>query len=209
MNSNKIYNQFSEEYDQWFERHENLYKSELLALQQAIPIGRKGLEVGVGTGRFAQALNIPYGVEPSRAMANLARKRGIEVVEGMAENLPFEAATFDFVLMVTVDCFLSDIPKAFSEIYRVLKPMGAIIIGMINKTSPIGQQYEKEKSHNKFYKEAHFHSVEEMTLLLINSGFINPQYWQTLERFNAEGIELPQSGFGKGSFVVIKALKNS
>jgi hypothetical protein len=50
-----------------------------LALQQAIPIGRKGLEVGVGTGRFAQALNIPYGVEPSRAMANLARKRGIEL----------------------------------------------------------------------------------------------------------------------------------
>jgi hypothetical protein len=42
MNSINIYNQFSAEYDQWFEKNEKLFKSELLALQQAIPMGRMG-----------------------------------------------------------------------------------------------------------------------------------------------------------------------
>lgn len=207
MNAIDTYNQFSKEYDKWFDEHSNLYQSELLALQSALPAEKKGIEIGVGTARFAQPLNIKYGVEPSQAMADLARKRGIEVTEAVAENLPFEAATFDFALMVTVDCFLSDISQAFSEAYRIIKSKGAIIIGMIDKDSPIGQLYEQNKASSEFYKEATFHSVEEITRLLKMAGFNDFQYQQTLTYPTSTEIEQPKSGYGKGSFVIIKAFK--
>ncbi len=206
MNATDIYNQFSAEYDEWFERHSNLYQSELSALQSVIPEDGKGIEIGVGTGRFAQLLNIQYGVEPSQAMANIARQRGIEVI---AEDLPIETATFDFAIMVTVDCFLSDIPKAFSEVHRILKPKGIFIIGMIDKNSPLGQLYEKDKANSVFYKNAIFHSVEEITGLMQSAGFDKFQYQQTPTYPTNTETEQPKSGYGKGSFVVIAAEKTN
>ncbi|WKZ76218.1 MAG: methyltransferase domain-containing protein [Vicingaceae bacterium] len=195
------------EYDQWFEKHSSLYHSEILAIQQAIPQNKKGIEIGVGTGRFAKPLNIEFGVEPSENMAKVAEQRGITVYRAFAENLPIDSSSFDFALMVTTVCFLSDIPKAFSEIHRILKPQGEIILAIIDKNSELGRKYEKEKSTNKFYKDAHFHSTEELTTLLQQSGFQNIQYLQTLTSLKENEIEKPEKGYGKGSFVVIKANK--
>ena len=55
----------------------------------------EGLEVGVGTGRFAAPLGIHIGLEPSPAMAKLARARGVEVHSGVGENLPYEDDRFN------------------------------------------------------------------------------------------------------------------
>ncbi len=82
------------EYDQWFEKHSTVYKSEILAIQQAIPQNKKGIEIGVGTGRFAKHLNIKFGVEPSENMAKVAEQRGIKVYRAYAENLPDDNANF-------------------------------------------------------------------------------------------------------------------
>lgn len=202
-----MFNDFATEYDAWFDKHPEIYKSELLALKQAIPKNKKGIEIGVGTGRFAQPLNIKFGVEPSENMAKLAEQRDIKVYNAFAENLPIEKESFDFVLMATTVCFISDIPKAFGEVYRILKPKGEIILAIIDKNSELGKIYEKEKSTNKFYKDAHFHSTEELTELLAQSGFNSFTYWQTLTKTGETTIEQPSEGFGKGSFVVIKAGK--
>jgi hypothetical protein len=48
-------------------------------VRSLLPAGGYGVEIGVGTGRFAVSLGIAVGVEPSPAMAELARRRGIEV----------------------------------------------------------------------------------------------------------------------------------
>lgn len=195
------------EYDQWFEKHSAVYQSEILAIQQAISQNKKGIEIGVGTGRFAEPLNIKFGVEPSENMAKFAEQRGIKVYRAYAENLPIDNATYDFVLMVTTVCFLSDIPKAFTEIHRILKPNGEIILAIIDKNSELGKKYELEKSSNKFYKDAHFHSTEELTAILQQSHFQKFQYWQTLTSLKENEIEKPEKGYGQGSFVVIKANK--
>ncbi|HLF52917.1 class I SAM-dependent methyltransferase [Flavobacterium sp.] len=207
--SKQVYNQYATEYDEWFDKHFNLYQSELLALKKAIPENKTGIEIGVGTGRFAQPLNIKFGVEPSESMAILAEQRGVKVYKAFAENLPIEKETFDFALMVTTVCFLSDIPKAFQEAHRILKTDGEIIIAIIDKNSELGKKYEKEKENNKFYKDAHFHSAEELTTLLEQSGFHSFSYWQTLTKTSETEIEQPTRGFGKGSFVVIRASKKN
>lgn len=207
--NSSIFNKNTLEYYQWFDKHSTVYQSEILAIQQAIPKNKKGIEIGVGTGRFAQPLNIKFGVEPSENMARVAEQRGITVYKAYAEKLPIDDKTFDFALMATTVCFLSNIPKAFSEVHRILKPQGKIILAIIDKNSELGRKYEKEKSTNKFYKDAHFHSTVELTELLKQSGFQNFQYWQTLTGINDNEIEIekPTSGYGQGSFVVIKANK--
>jgi ubiquinone/menaquinone biosynthesis C-methylase UbiE len=114
QNNIKVFDENTSKYDNWFDRHEDSYQSELLALKEAIPIEKSGIEIGVGTGRFAEYFDIKHGVEPSENMAQLAEQRGIGVIKAVAENLPIESASFDFAMLVTTVCFLDDIPKAFS-----------------------------------------------------------------------------------------------
>lgn len=205
--SGTSFDQNTLEYDLWYEKHSAIYKSELNAVKQAVPPGKKGIEIGVGTGRFSTPFNITIGVEPSANMAKLAEERGITVINAVAENLPFHKESFDFVLMVTTVCFLSDIPKAFSEACRILRKDGAIIIGLIDRNSDLGNKYEQKKASNKFYKDAHFHTTEEVTDLLKKVGFNQFSYWQTLTHSEITQEEKPIPGFDKGSFVVIKTIK--
>lgn len=209
INSFKVFDENALDYDDWFKRHKIAYQSELLAIKEAIPLQKKGIEIGVGTGRFAAHFDIKHGVEPSENMAQIAEQRGIKVWRAVAENLPIESESFDYALLVTTVCFLNDIPKAFSEIRRILKPEGEIILAIIDKNSELGKKYEMRKAENKFYKDAHFHSTEEITELVEKADFGKFEYWQTLFKENSTQIEQPREGFGEGSFVVIKAQKQN
>ena len=48
------------------------------------------MEIGVGSGRFAQPLGVKIGIDPSRNMLKFAKERGIQVIRGGGENLPFK-----------------------------------------------------------------------------------------------------------------------
>jgi len=54
--------------------------------------------------------------------------------------------------MVTTICFLYDIKAAFKEAFRVLKLGGNLIIGFIDKDSPVGILYQQQKSDSEFYQ---------------------------------------------------------
>ena len=71
-----IFEKSAQEYDGWYARHEFAYRSELAALIAFMPTAAHGLEIGVGTGRFAAPFGIEVGVEPVMAMAEIARSRG-------------------------------------------------------------------------------------------------------------------------------------
>ncbi|MDP3946065.1 MAG: class I SAM-dependent methyltransferase [Lutibacter sp.] len=76
MESNiSIFDKNTLEYDNWFEKHSKIYQSEILALKEAIPMNKKGVEIGCGTGRFSFPFKINIGVKPSFNMSKLAEKK--------------------------------------------------------------------------------------------------------------------------------------
>jgi SAM-dependent methyltransferase len=98
--------------------------------------GKDVLEVGSGRGGGASYVN--RYLKPAKIFAadfsahavNLANKRlggnGLTYVEGDAENLPFEPASFDVVLNVESSHCYPSRPKFFSEVNRVLRPGGVL-----------------------------------------------------------------------------------
>jgi ubiquinone/menaquinone biosynthesis C-methylase UbiE len=142
-------------------------------------------------------------------MIKIAQRRGIEVIEGVAESLPFLDSEFDFVLMVTTICFLDDIEAAFNEASRVLKFRGSLIIGFIDAKSLIGKLYERHKNESTFYKDATFYSVKEVISHLKNAHFKDFVFRQTLFHSlnKLKNIEPVKKGYGEGSFVVVRGLK--
>ena len=196
-------------YEQWFVDNPLAYVSELHALRELLPTSGIGIEIGVGTGRFAAPLEIKKGVEPSRSMAEIARKRGIEVIHGVAEHLPFMDGEFDCALMVTTVCFLDDMDMAFQEVRRVLKPGGLFVIGFVDRESPLGTAYQDRKDKSAFYRDATFYSAEDIVSHLQKAGFGEFAFRQTLFRPLAElsGVEPVKEGHGEGSFVVVRGEK--
>ena len=95
------------------------------------------LEIGAGTG-----LNLPHyeratrviAVEPDQSMGRRLRKRApeakvpVEVVAGSAESLPYEDGAFDTVVVTFMLCSVSDPQTALTEIRRVLKPGGRLVL---------------------------------------------------------------------------------
>jgi len=195
-----------DQYDRWFEEHADLYEAELDAVEALLPASRQGgLEVGVGTGRFAARLAVTTGVEPSGTMAERAAELGIDVHPGLAEHLPFDNQSFDYVLMVTTICFVDDPGRALAEAFRVLRPGGCIVIGFIDRASDLGQSYVSRKNDSVFYRDARFFTTEDVLALLSRAGFVDPVARQTL--IPGERPKVVRDGYGTGAFVVLRGHK--
>lgn len=95
------------------------------------------LEIGVGTG-----LNLPHypaqvrkitTVDPNPGMNRRLQRRieemGIDVDKRISssEELPFEDATFDYVVSTMTLCSIPDVQRAMGELFRVLRPDGRIL----------------------------------------------------------------------------------
>ena len=204
-----IFDRYYQRYDTWYDKNKFAYLSELEAIKKVLPKRGKGLEIGVGTGRFAYALGITTGIDPSKNMIRIARKRGVDARLGSGERLPFKTSTFDYIAIIITICFVKDPQSVLKEARRVLKKNAKIIIGIIDKNSFLGKFYQKKKG--VFYKQANFFSVKEVKDLLKATGFSRFSYYQTLfkslNKINL--IEKPQKGFGKGGFVVVSAIKRN
>lgn len=201
-----------QEYDSWYDEHSKVFDSELAAINKVLGNlhpEQRSIEIGVGTGRFAHALNINHGLDPSSEMLTIAKKRNIVCTQAVAENLPFKNKSFDLALMITVACFLTKPHQAFSEIYRILKPDGRLVLGMIDRNSELGKTYEKKQPENKFYRYARFLSVEEISEFLHEACLREVTTVQTLFRplGMIENAEPVKYGYGEGGFIAISAIK--
>jgi ubiquinone/menaquinone biosynthesis C-methylase UbiE len=194
-------------YDEWFVRHAPAYHSELLAVRAQLPWQGLGLSIGVGTGRFAAPLGVQLGIDPAHEVLSYAARRGVSVVQGIAEALPFSDNAFDYALCVTTICFVDDAGAMLQEAFRVVKSAGVLVIGFIDRTSGLGQHYLVHQAENVFYRDATFFSAAEVEHLLRAAGFREPVWVQTLSKPLEEtrDIEPLRAGYGQGAFVAVRA----
>lgn len=206
MPKTSAFENHSDAYDEWFEINADLYAAELATVRALLPENPElGLEVGVGSGKFAGPLGIKTGVEPCKEMAEKARKLGIEVHPGIAEALPFGDQSFPFILSVTTICFVDDVARTFSESYRVLQAGGSILVGFVDKESGLGKKYQANKEKSRFYREATFFSSRELLAALTAADFGDLHCKQSLIPGAPEGTV--RDGHGEGAFVVIKGTR--
>ncbi len=169
----RIFDNHAGDYDRWFDEHDDVYQAQLRMLRAALPDSGRGLEVGVGSGRFAVPFGIRYGIDPSPALIRIAKGRGVEVVLGVGEHLPYREHSFDVVLMMTVICFLEDPFWVFREVCRVLVPGGILVAGFIEKDGEIAMQYRHEKTKGRFLQFARFRTVDEVSRYFYEAGFFS------------------------------------
>lgn len=105
------------------------------------------LDVGCGAGdnidRASSELNcIVTGIDPSPGSHGVGRfsainKLGNKILQGNAESIPFSNNTFDFVFCSHVLEHVNDEKKSLSEMKRVVKKDGTLIIGMPTATMAV------------------------------------------------------------------------
>jgi SAM-dependent methyltransferase len=209
--SSSPFDALAAEYDSWYDgKGKVAFETELAALRPLlVGLPRPWLEVGVGTGRFAQALGIPLGVDPSVELLALARQRGIETIYGEGEELPFKAGSFGTVFLLTTWAFLSDPAKVLEQARLVLKPGGMLVNAYLDRDGKWGRSYvEKGEAGHPLFSRAHFADHVTVRGLTEAAGFTVTRVVSTL--FSGPGeavaVEEPREGYvGGASFVVVVA----
>ncbi len=189
-----VFDELWREYDSWYDRNRDIFLKEIDLIKRNIgdfiPGKSRGLEVGAGSGRFAEKFRL-IGIDISEKMLKLARSRGVEVIRGDALNLPFKSGTFDLVLLAFTICFLDDPARALKEVRRVLVRRGLVLLCFVPE-GELAEEYRKKDS--PFYREAKFYSVEEIENMLISSGF------------TVDGVDYEDLKYGK-DVALVRALK--
>ncbi|HEX9961517.1 MAG TPA: methyltransferase domain-containing protein [Pyrinomonadaceae bacterium] len=129
-----IYDKLAKNYDKAFapfeKRFVSRWREETLS---HLPANARLLEIGAGTGlnfKFYPACRQAVASEISIKMLEFAGEKNgaIELVQADAENLPFAADTFDAAFATLVFCSIPKPENAFSELQRIVKPNGKIVL---------------------------------------------------------------------------------
>jgi ubiquinone/menaquinone biosynthesis C-methylase UbiE len=139
-NNRAYYDDFSAGYEteRGFGYHRMLDDLEMQVVAPFVQ-GKRVLEVGCGTGlilaRLARLATHAVGIDPSPGMLRTAHERGLQVALGSATRLPFPDESFDLVCSFKVLAHVPDIERALSEITRVTRPNGRMILEFYNPWS--------------------------------------------------------------------------
>ncbi len=166
-----VFHEKASEYDGWFD-HSLLFDIELAGLRDLKTIqAEPRFEIGVGPGRFAEALCVKAGLDPAFGPIKLARKRGVTACQAIGEMLPVKTKSLGSIFLLFTLCFLEHPDKVLLECYRTLKIGGHLILGTIPATSTWGKMLvAKKKENHPFYRYARFYNPGDVKSMLQDAG---------------------------------------
>jgi ubiquinone/menaquinone biosynthesis C-methylase UbiE len=118
------------------------------------PTTGRVVEVGAGNGlnfaHYPTAVTEVVALEPEGHLRELAREAAsrapvaVDVVDGVAEALPFPDASFDSAVASLVLCSVEDPGRAAAELMRVLRPGGLLVfLEHVSSDSPARRRVQR------------------------------------------------------------------
>lgn len=174
-----------EGYDRWAPTYDDSDPSTeldepILSALWGDPEGRRALDLGCGTGRYARLLveagARAVGLDLSRAMLRRAaadrRLRGAEWVQGSVDALPFRSASFDLVVSGLVLDHLARIDPYFEEIARVLRAGGRSVVATVHPETQRrgGPDVRFVADGEQVRIPGHLHEPERIRTAIVNAG---------------------------------------
>lgn len=230
----KGFDQYASAYDAWFLDNRNVLYSEVNLVASTLKNAGRVLSVGCGSGLFEKILREEYGItvtdgiEPSAGMAEIARKRGLHVVETTAEEADFGREAYDTLLFNGTPSYIGDLRSVVRKAYDALPTGGRIILIDVPKESSYGLLYNLAKAVGtwnhpllegcyppnpypiEFVDVAAWRTTAEKVELLREAGFVDLEFAQTLTSHpvcSNDEEEQPVAGYGKGDYVAVTAYK--
>ncbi|MBS7630266.1 methyltransferase domain-containing protein [Candidatus Bathyarchaeota archaeon] len=204
-------------YDDWYGKPVGVYafKSELNGLRSLLPISGIGLDIGAGTGIFAEHLStverIIICLDPSSNMIEKAANRGLVVILATAENIPLRSGILDFAYMVTVLEFVPNSQDVLNSINPVLKEDASLVSVFINRESAWGSLYSKRaENEESIFHFSRLYTLAEVCRFLHESGYDIEKIVGTLTSppdKPSDEIDLT-SDTSKAGVILLKARKN-
>ena len=222
-------------YDAWFMENSNVLLSEVRLVARTLAGAKKILSVGCGSGLFEKFLaedfgiKITDGIEPATGMAEIARKRGMNVVIATAEEADFGDGKYDTILFNGSPSYISDLKPVVEKAYHSLAPGGRLILIDVPKESGDGTMYNLAKAVGSWdhpllqgvypsspypielVSAANWRTTAEKTRVMEDAGFKDLEYFQTLTTHplvSNSVAEEPSAGSDRGDYVAVVGYKH-
>ena len=182
-NSKKEFNSWAKTYDSffnhWYFSHTNKKIVSLLEINPKSSI----LDVGCGTGILIENLidkkySKIYGIDISQEMVKMAKRKfsknkKVKIFLGSAVKMPYKNNSFNFITCSNSFHHHPDSLKSLKEMYRILKPVGKLILldafkdGIIREIyTKIIQKFEGRILH--YYKDEIYNLFKKVGFSQIN-----------------------------------------
>ncbi|HWD37304.1 MAG TPA: class I SAM-dependent methyltransferase [Fimbriimonas sp.] len=156
-------------------------------LERILPTvqGLRVLDVGCGEGRYCRVLSRrganTVGIDPVSEFVSRAKElhQSGDYREAFAEDLPFEANSFDLVVSYLTLVDIPDFRAAIKEMCRVCRPDGRIVVVTLSNLASTTDAWTKDESGRKLYRTVDRY-MEEFTLPLQWKGIQIENYHRPL-----------------------------
>jgi len=176
-------------YDEWYQtsKGKQVFIVERDAVEALLPDEGIGIEIGAGTGIFAEALTKKSRsvvcLDTSSGMISEAKSRGLTSIIGDAKKLPLRGKILDFAYLITLIEFLESPVEALNEIRDSMKNGGDLVAVTINKDSKWGEYYQKiGREGAPVMSQARFYTQEEVKRMFLEAGWALESFFGTLTK---------------------------
>jgi SAM-dependent methyltransferase len=174
----KVFDRAASVYEDWYRERigAQVLTAELRGLEALLPERGLGVEVGAGTGVFAERLSTGWRdvicVDPSPGMLSKAAQRNLVSIIAVAEAIPFRSEVLDFAYFVTVIEFLADPLEALMSVKGALKTGASLVTLTINRSSSWGKLYEeKAEEGDLIFQRSRLYEMNEVRALHVRAGY--------------------------------------
>lgn len=162
------------EYSNYLQKRSRLgafYRKKWLYPRIESLLGDQFLDVGCGIGDMLAFHRGAIGVDVNPYNVSFCKSLGLQASLMPFDQIPFEANTFDSVLLDNVLEHITDPKKLIEEIKRVLRPNGVLVLGV-----PGLKGQAADLDHKVYYDEASLEALAKKLGFRVNRYMYAPLF---------------------------------